>query len=92
MYVFEATANTRNYLGFQGISKMFYKQHEPLRSSRLQMFFKIGTLKDFALFTGKHLLRTSFLQNISDGCFWLLLFRENLGMVEKMSFMIKDWF
>ena len=25
------------------------------RSSRLQMFFKIAPLKDFAIFTGKHL-------------------------------------
>ena len=26
-----------------------------IRSSRLQIFFKIGDLKNFAIFTGKHL-------------------------------------
>ena len=28
------------------------------RSSRSQMFFKIGVLENFAIFTGKHLRRT----------------------------------
>ena len=31
-----------------------------LRSSRLQMFFKTGVLKNFAIFTGKHLLESLF--------------------------------
>ena len=31
------------------------------RSSRLQMFFKIGVLKNFAIFTGKHLCWNLFL-------------------------------
>ena len=31
------------------------KEGEILRSSRSQMFFKIGALKNFAIFTGKHL-------------------------------------
>ena len=33
----------------------------PLKCSRSQMFFKVGVLKNFAIFTGKHL----FLQNTS---------------------------
>ena len=49
-------------------SKLFW------RSSRSQMFFKIGVLKNFANLTGKHLcwsiysIRTPFLQNTSGGC------------------------
>ena len=52
------------------------------RSSRSQMFFKIGVLKNLTNFTGKYLvkkwfqrrlcakfLRTSFLQNACSGCF-----------------------
>ena len=34
------------------------------RSSRLQMFFKIGVLKSFANFTGKYLCRSLFLKNL----------------------------
>ena len=34
------------------------------RSSRLQMFFKIGVLKSFANFTGKHLCLSFFLKNL----------------------------
>ena len=30
------------------------KEAATIRSSRLQMFFKIGVLKNFAIFTGKH--------------------------------------
>ena len=33
------------------------------RSSRLQMFFKIGVLKSFSNFTGKHLCWSLFLKN-----------------------------
>ena len=33
------------------------------RSSRSQMFFKIGVLKNFAIFTGKHLRWSLFLIN-----------------------------
>ena len=70
-----------------------------IRSSLSQMFFKIGILKNFATFTGKHLcwslkacnfiknrllhrdfpvnimkfLRTPFLQNVSSGCFSIIL-------------------
>ena len=32
-----------------------------LKSSRLQMFFKIGSIKNFAIFTGKHLCWELFL-------------------------------
>ena len=34
------------------------------RSSRLQMFFKIGVLKSFANFTGKHLCWSLFFKNV----------------------------
>ena len=34
------------------------------RSSRLQMFFKIGVVKSFANFTGKHLCWSLFLKNL----------------------------
>ena len=34
------------------------------RSSRLHMFFKIGVLKSFANFTGKHLCSSLFLKNL----------------------------
>ena len=34
------------------------------RSSRLQMFFKIGVFKSFANFTGKHLCWSLFLKNV----------------------------
>ena len=33
----------------------------PFRSSRSQMFFKVGTLKSYALFTEKHLHRSLFI-------------------------------
>ena len=33
----------------------------PFRSSRLQIFFKVGVLKIYAIFTGKHLLWSLFL-------------------------------
>ena len=39
-------------------------KHDKNRSSRLQMFFKTGVLKDFAIFTGKHLGRVLFLMNL----------------------------
>ena len=66
-------------------AKKQYNQGFGNRSSCSQMFFKISVLKNFAIFTGKHvcsslqhrsfpvnivkLLRTPFLQNTSGGCF-----------------------
>ena len=66
-------------------AKKQYNQGFGNRSSCSQMFFKISVLKNFAIFTGKHvcsslqhrsfpvnivkLLRTPFLQNTSCGCF-----------------------
>ena len=49
-----------------------------IRSSHSQMFLKISVLKNFAIFQRKHLcrslfLRTPFLQNISGGCFFIIL-------------------
>ena len=43
------------------------------RSSRLQMFFKIGVLKDVPIFTGKHLCRSLFLINFAGLQLWILL-------------------
>ena len=37
------------------------------RSSRLQMFFKLGVLRSFANFTGKHLCWSPFLKNSQAG-------------------------
>ena len=43
------------------------------RSSRSQMFFKISVLKNFALFTGKHLCWSLFLIKRETGVFlWIL--------------------
>ena len=41
-------------------------QSSPFRSSCLQMFFKIGVLKIFAKFTGKHLCRSLFFNRITN--------------------------
>ena len=35
-----------------------------LKSSRLQMFFKIGSIKNFAILTGKHLYLDPFLMKL----------------------------
>ena len=37
------------------------EDNDIIRSSRSQMFFRIGVLKNFAIFTGKHLCRSLFL-------------------------------
>ena len=42
----------------------FSQFHEHIFSSRAQMFFKIGVLKRFANFTGKHLCWSLFLKNL----------------------------
>ena len=40
----------------------FHKEDDDIvKSSRSQMFFKIGVLKNFAIFTGKHLWRNLFI-------------------------------
>ena len=39
-------------------------KHDKDRNSRSQMFFETGVLKDFAIFTGKHLCRVLFLMNL----------------------------
>ena len=47
------------------------------KSSHSQIFFRIGVLRNFAMFTGKHmcwsliLIKLQVLKNISDGCFCL---------------------
>ena len=55
------------------------------RSSRLQMFFKIGVLKNFAIFTGKHLCWSLFLIK------WQAFrcFPENIGKFLRAAFFIE---
>ena len=48
--------------------KLLFSKHE---SNRLQMYFKLGALKSFAIFTGKHLCWSLFLLRI---VFFLFLF------------------
>ena len=40
------------------------KKNMDVRSSHSQMFFKIGVLKNFAKFAGKHLLQSLFLNKV----------------------------
>ena len=67
--------------------------HPLCRSSRSQMFFKIGVLKNFANFTGKqdvflwnlrNFYKHFYLQNTSSGCFckasYLLYVRNSLAL------------
>ena len=70
------------YLRWVLISKFKFLMYSIFR--KCSIFFKTGVLNNFANFTGKHLccslffnkvaglLRTPFLQNISDGCFCIL--------------------
>ena len=54
------------FLTLESFKKQYQsiKQKEPyVRSSRSQMFLKIGALKNFAIFTGKHLCPSLFLWN-----------------------------
>ena len=44
------------------------------RSSRLQMFFKIGVLKSFANFTGKHLCWSLFLKKLAGQLYFKKVF------------------
>ena len=45
------------------------KRNEKFRSSRSQMFFKIGVLKIFVIFTGKRLCWSLFLKRLQHRCF-----------------------
>ena len=47
--------NPQEYLETSGI-----KWVNNYRSSHLQLFFKIGVIKNFAIFTGKHVLKSLF--------------------------------
>ena len=54
------------FLTLESFKKQYQsiKQKEPyVRRSRSQMFLKIGILKNFPIFTGKHLCRSLFLWN-----------------------------
>ena len=50
---------TNAFRFFRRVYKRFFWQG--YRSSRSQMFFKIGVLKNFAIFTGRHLFWSLFL-------------------------------
>ena len=57
-----------------GIQYLVQDELFPLfRSSRSQMFVKIGALKNFAIFTGKHLCRTSRIRNLGTRFFVYLI-------------------
>ena len=57
-----------------GIQYLVQDKLFPLfRSSRSQMFVKIGALKNFAIFTGKHLCRTSRIRNLGTRFFVYLI-------------------
>ena len=58
----EISKNTFSYRWFRLLSHI-----GSIRSSRSQMFFKIGILKNFAIFTGKHLC-------------WILFFNKIAGL------------
>ena len=49
---------------FHGNQMLSFLFCERVRSSRLEMFLKIGVLKNFAIFTGKYLCWSLFLINI----------------------------
>ena len=51
------------------------------RSSRSQMFFKIGVLKNFAIFTGKHLCCNLFFNKVAGLRYATLLKKETLSQV-----------
>ena len=59
---------------------------ETLRSSRLQMFFKIGVLKNFAIFTEKHLCWSLFLIKLFIYLFIYYTLKLYLPLVHKIAF------
>ena len=57
------------------------RQSSNFKSSRLQMFFKIGVLKNFAIFPGKHLCQSYFLIKLQAWRSAILLKRDfNTGV------------
>ena len=63
-----------------GVLKLF----EKIKSSHQQMFFKIGVLKNFALFTGKHLCWNFFLIKLQ-----VCNFLVNIAKFLRTAFFIK---
>ena len=58
----------------------FFMQYiTTIRSSRSQMFFEIGVLKNFAMFKGKHLCRSLFFIKLQEHHRWLLLYIKLIG-------------
>ena len=55
------------------------------RSSRSQKFFEIGALKNFAIFTGKHLCQESFFNNVAELAPGILL-EKFVNMLTKLHY------
>ena len=55
LFSIEVTLFTERFMRYKKLSE------KRCRSSRVQMFFKLGVLADFAIFTGKHLCWSLFL-------------------------------
>ena len=71
MRIFENICFTKN-LPFQ-VSFLIYSD---FRSSRLQMFFKIFVLKNFSIFTGKHLCWSLFLIKLLISLFFNIFIKD----------------
>ena len=62
LYMFATKIHMCNqYVEYKNIQKFSVFYQNPFKSSRAQMFFKIGALKNSAVFTGKHLCWSLFL-------------------------------
>ena len=57
-------------------SKIFLRDLVTSRCSRLEVFCRKDVLKNFAKFTGKHLCKSLFFNNVA-GCFWTSQFIFN---------------
>ena len=57
-----------------------------LRSSRLEVFWKKGVLRNFAKFTGKHLCQSLFFNNVAGLKACNFIEKENLAQVFSMNF------
>ena len=47
-------------------NKFLVEEHYIFRSSRPEVFWKKGVIRNFAKFTGKHLCQSSFLNKVAD--------------------------
>ena len=59
------------------LDRRFYQYKSgPLKSSPSQMFFKIGVLKNFTIFTGKHLCWSLVLIKLQVSCEYWVIFKD----------------